>query len=137
MKLIRPILSLSLCFLVLLSSSSFTIGIHLCENRVQNVALFKKAKSCQNETLILPCHKHKTKECCQDETIVHNADDSSVIANDIHVNSSFPLLIGINQASVLISELIPSPSVSANKYFNYDPPLRSSDLIVIFQNFLI
>jgi hypothetical protein len=135
MKVFRTISSLALAFLVLVSSTSFMIGMHICMGEVQNIAFFSKADACEKEQSLPPCHKHTKPPCCEDETLIHKAEDFKVsIAN---LDISAPVTIDIEQPLVLIAEVIPTAPVARTQYYNYDPPLRSCDLTVEHQVFLI
>lgn len=135
MKRIRPILSLSLAILVLFSSSSFVVGLHLCGGQIQNIALFTKAAECEMERRMPPCHKHESKPCCEDESIIHQGEDFQVSTTDITFNGA--LALDVELLSVVISEIIPSASVSRIAFYNYDPPLPPVDLTVSLQVFII
>jgi hypothetical protein len=135
MKLFRAISSILLAFLVLVSSTSFMVGIHLCAGEVQNVALFAKAEGCEMEKSQPPCHRHMKAPCCEDETVIHSSDD--VKSSVFHVNIMAPAPVDMDQPLVLISEVIPTAPFSRIKYYNYDPPLRSYDITVEQQVFLI
>ncbi len=135
MKQYRSILSYAFTILVLFSSSSFMIGIHLCGGQIQNIALFTKAEGCGMEKKMPPCHKHESKPCCQDETVVHDAQDFKGNINQINIAVS-PIL-DIVQPAVLIAEVIPSSISIIKHYANYDPPIRTTDVTVDLQVFLI
>jgi hypothetical protein len=134
MKLFRSISSIALALLVLLSSTSFMVGMHFCGGHVQDVALFTKAKPCMMEMKTPPCHK-QAEPCCADETIVHKGQEFKASAAQPHLLTPTP--IDIEQPSVLISVIIPSITISQTEYFNYDPPLRTQDLTVEHHVFLI
>ena len=135
MKQFRHILSLFFALLVLFSSSSFIIGLHLCDGDVQNMALFTKADECEKDEKLPPCHRHEAVPCCQDETIIHDAQGFR--GNIAQISIAKAPVIDIVQPPVLIAEVIPSATILKVSYYNYDPPLRSSDLTVDFQVFLI
>lgn len=135
MKAIRSITAVILALLVLVSSTSFMVGMHLCMGEIQKVALFSKADSCEKEQSLPPCHRHTNAPCCEDETVIHDSDDLK--ASIAHIHLSVPAPVDIEQPLLLISEVIPSAPLSRVKYFNYDPPLRSCDLTVEHQVFLI
>lgn len=134
MKQIRLILSLAFAFLVLFSSSSFTVGFHRCGGHILNIALFSKAEGCDMEQRIPPCHRLMSKPCCEDETIFHEGDDFKVSSTDITFSSPAS---DIDVPTVLLAEVVPSVLVSHLPYYNYYPPLRSDDLTVSYQVFLI
>ncbi len=135
MKQYRSILSAAFVFLVLFSSSSFVIGVHLCGGQVQNMALFSKADGCEKEKQLPPCHRHKSAPCCQDETIVHEAQGFKGDVTQLSIATA--PVVDAAQPPVLVSEIIPSSAVSRAQYYNYDPPLRSTDRIISLQVFLI
>jgi hypothetical protein len=135
MKGFRSIFSGAFAVLVLFSSSSFMVGIHLCSGRIQNVALFTKAESCEMEKKIPPCHRHESKPCCEDETIIHNSEDFNTRFTDFSIAPA--LASDVELPPVLISEVIPASPILNIQSFNYDPPLRASDLTVSFRVFLI
>lgn len=134
MKLFRSILSLAFAFLVLFSSTSFVVGIHRCGGQVKNLALFTKAAGCEKEKQVPPCHRQELPPCCQDETVIHeNQDFKGEITQLLIVTAPAADVI---QPAVVLAEVIPASAIGT--YFpNYDPPLRSSDLTVALQVFLI
>lgn len=133
MKTIRTIAAIVLALLVLVSSTSFMIGMHFCMGEVKNIALFSKADGCEKEKSLPPCHRHVKAPCCEDETVVHQGNDFKASIEHIQMIAPSP----IEQPLVLISEIIPSAPVSRTQYYNYDPPLRSCDLTVEQKVFLI
>lgn len=135
MKALCSISAVLLALLVLVSSTSFMIGMHFCMGEVQNVALFTKADGCEKEQNLPPCHRHMKAPCCADETIVHKGDDFKASIAHFHIVAPAPM--DIEQPLILISEVIPTAPLSRTHYYNYDPPLRSWDLTVEHQVFLI
>ena len=135
MKAVRSISAVILALLVLVSSTSFMVGMHLCMGDVQNVALFAKADGCEKEQSLPPCHRHTKAPCCEDETVIHESDDLKAAIAHMHVGVSAPM--DLEQTLILISEVIPAAPLSRFKYYSYDPPLRACDLTVEHQVFLI
>jgi hypothetical protein len=135
MKAIRSISAVLLAILVLISSTSFMVGMHICKGELKNMALFGKADSCQKEKALPACHKHMKPECCEDEVVYHEASDFKASIEHTHIVAPAP--IDIEQPMILISEVIPASPIAQFKYYNYDPPLRSCDLTVEHQVFLI
>lgn len=135
MRTIRTISSILLAMLVLVSSTSFIVGMHVCMGEVQNMAVFAKADGCEKEKQLPPCHRDTTPPCCEDETLTHVAEDLKVITSPVHVN---PVdAADLEHTLALIAEIIPSPDRIANAYSHYIPPLLSTDLIVEHRVFLI
>ena len=135
MKALRSISVVVLALLVLVSSTSFMIGMHFCMGEVQDIALFAKADSCEKEQSLPPCHRHTTAPCCEDETVIHESDDLKAAIAHMHV--AVPAPMDLEQPLILISEVIPAAPLSRFKYNSYDPPLRSCDLTVEHHVFLI
>jgi hypothetical protein len=135
MKAVRYISAVILSIIVLVSSTSFMVGIHICMGEIQNIALFGKADSCQKEKALRACHKHMKPACCQDELVYHEGTAFKGSIEHIHIVARAPM--DIEQPVVLISEVIPASPISRIQYYNYDPPLRSCDLTVEHQVFLI
>lgn len=134
MKIVRSILSLAFAFLVMVSSTSFMVGIHHCGGHVKSMALFTRAEACANEQKLPPCHRIDAQACCQDVTVVHEQQD---FKGDVAQYEFSPSLIGdAVQPEVVLAEVI--PAVADRAYDNvYHPPLLASDLTVTFQVFLI
>ena len=135
MQAIRSISAVVLAILVLVSSTSFMVGMHICMGGVQNIALFGKADSCQMEKDLPACHKHSKPACCDDELVYHKSTDFKGSIEHIHIVAPAPM--NIEQLVVLISEVIPASPLARIQYYKYDPPLRSCDLTVEHQIFLI
>lgn len=131
MKAVRSISAVILAIMVSVSSTSFMVGMHICMGEVQNVALFVKADSCQEEK----AHNHMKSDCCEDELVYHEGTDFKGSIEHIHIVAPAP--IDIEQPMILISEVIPASPVSRIQYYNYDPPLRSCDLTLEHRVFLI
>lgn len=135
MKGFRTILSVTLALLVLVSSTSFMVGMHLCSGEIQNVALFSKAQACEKEMKMPPCHRHQTSSCCDDETVIHEGKNFSATSSQVSIPPvSF---VTIATQTVILSEIIPANYSSKAKYLNYDTPLRACDLTVAHRVFLI
>lgn len=135
MKAARSISAVLFAILVLISSTSFTVGMHLCMGKVENIALFGKAESCQREKALPACHKHMRPACCDDELVSHEGTAFKASVEKIHVVA--PASVDIEQPVVLISEVIPTSPITSIQHYNYDPPLRTCDLTVEHQVFLI
>jgi hypothetical protein len=134
MRLFRSILSLTLAALVLLASSSFYVATHSCGGRINKIAFLEIADGCGHAKMP-PCHQKIMKGCCENEVIAHDAQD---IKSEAKV-SLVPLALSFDSIStpVVLSEIIPSAELSSIKFFNYDSPLRSGDLVVTHRVFLI
>lgn len=134
MKKLRTIAAFFLAMLLLVSSTSFVIGIHLCGGEVQDFAFFSPAEECKKNESIPPCHPHSVPDCCEDETVVHSADEFSshvTLAIDTPVSDA-----QVVPSGVVVAEVIPSSSF-ASPFLFYTPPLPAADLTVVHCVFLI
>jgi len=135
MKKYHSIVSLAFAILVLFSSSSFMVGIHLCCGHVQNIALLAPAEKCAMEKQMPPCHKKETKPCCEDQTVVHDAQDFK--GNGNQVNIAQPIVFIVSQPWVIVANLTPAPVFVVNNVTDYDPPATFVDRTIDLQVFLI
>jgi hypothetical protein len=135
MKHYRSIVSAVFAILVLFSSSSFIVGIHLCCGHVQDVALFAPAEDCGMGNTMPPCHRPASKTCCENEAIIHSGDDFKASVKGVML-PHVPVM-DMELPHVLIAEVIPSLQLTPTEFYNYDPPLRKADLTVSLQVFLI
>lgn len=135
MKPFKTILTAALSLLVLLSSSSFVIGIHLCSGQVQHVGIFTQAQVCEKESDVPPCHPVAKKTCCEDQAIVHPGDDIKPSLSAIHIPAAQAL--DIANLHVVVSEIIPGTPLPQYLFADYDPPLRADDITIAHRVLLI
>lgn len=69
----RRLVSISLAFTVLFSSTSWQLNLHLCGGEMVNWALWSKAEGCSSEEKSAPlCERHQglsKKKCCGERDI--------------------------------------------------------------------
>lgn len=133
MKVLRSIVALSFACLVLVSSTSFMIGIHRCGGDVKHISLFTEAEGCPMEQQLPPCHRALSTSCCQDVKVVHEQDDFSSLSAQVELSP-----VQVDDAvvpSVILAEVI--PSTAPFTFPAYDPPIRTNDRVVVLQVFLI
>lgn len=111
------------------------VGLHVCGGNLADMAFLSKAQGCSNEKKTAPCHRQESTPCCEDETIVHEAQGFKVSHSQF--NSDYLPYFDTYQKAWMIAEIIPSSFKSKIQFFNYDPPLRSADITVSLQVFLI
>src|SRR5688500_17866890 len=128
MKAFRTISAILLALLVLVSSTSFIIGMHFCMDEVQNMALFSKADDCEKEKSLPPCHRHATAACCDDQIVYH--EGINIKASSEHIQYVAHARVEVKLPVIIISEVINSAPFSHIKYYNYYPPQRSCDLTI-------
>lgn len=138
MKFIHSIATLFLASLVLIASIGVTVNLHFCAGQVQSIALFVKAKPC--EDLTKPCHgiAHHSKKngCCEEGSIILKSKETTAeVKATTQVIPSFNLITVI--LPVLYSILDLDSSAAAPRYAHYKPPMIEHDITVFVQSFLI
>lgn len=134
MKNLQPIASLTLALLVLVSSTSFMVGIHFCSGKVQNIALFTKAEGCEMEKELPPCHRQMKTSCCDDETVIHEGEDFDSSKAEISIPATS--FVAIAAPVTVLSAVIPDRNLTSQKFF-YQSPHRAGDFIVSHRQLLI
>jgi hypothetical protein len=134
MNLFRTISSFVLAFLVLVSSSSFIVGMHFCKGEIKHLALFTNADGCEKEKELPPCHKHLASPCCDDESLIHEGEGFKASASDISIAGT---VVDMEVPAIIVAEIIPTGRANKATFCDYDPPIRSVDLTVTHRVFLI
>ena len=139
MKVIHSILTVSLALLVLVSSTSFSVNMHVCGGHVSSVALVQKAAPCLME-IIPPCHggihlEKKSNGCCEDKSVVFEGKDFNSKVE--HISFELQTASWIAELPYIVS-VSPSNSTQAYSSFTlYKPPLLSQDISVLVHSFQI
>lgn len=135
LKVLRPILSSALAFLVLLSTVSWTVDKHLCMGRVMDIALFHNADSCgMEEAMALMDETAIDMDCCDDESFtIEGQDDLKLTWEEIDLDSQYFILVFTNS----YYDLLLDTSKSEVQKTCYPPPLLVHDLQVLHEVFLI
>lgn len=139
MKVIHSILTVLLALLVLVSSTSFSVNMHVCGGHVSSVALVQKAAPCPMEVMP-PCHRgihleKKSNGCCEDKSVVFEGKDFSSKVE--HISFELQNSSWIAELPYIIS-IIPSSYTQAYSSFTlYKPPLLSQDISVLVHSFQI
>lgn len=135
MNPLKTISAVALALFVLVSSTSFVIGMHVCMGEVQKIAFFTKADDCKKHQGVPPCHRQAETPCCTDQTLIHDADDLESSFKEVTLAPSHSLEEA--QPLVLVAEIEPAASLLETNLYYYRPPLRFFDLIVEHRVFLI
>lgn len=141
MKLLKPILSFALGLLVLISSTSFTINMHLCMGHVQAVSLIEPATPCAMELMAMDMAKEKRscssvtkKGCCEEKSILFDGTEYQYKASEHFTLSAIDFVTLSNPVELIIDH---SSSAITSHFVLYKPPLIDRDVTVMVQSFLI
>lgn len=132
------ILVFTLPFTVLFSSTSFTVDMHFCCNKLVNVAIFGKAKPCKDEKQDISRSSKKCSlgqmDCCSNTSIVKKADNNLKKAqfeldvyNLVFLQTFFHTYVNLFEG--LQENIVP--------FTSYNPPWIEKDILVLHETFLI
>ena len=137
-RFLRKIVSIGLTFAILFATTSFSADMHFCCNKLVDITVFGKAKSCddkvqKSESPSKECSVG-AKDCCRNETFSKAGDDNVKkvtaefsIENYVFLHSFFYTYI--NRFEGLDKNIVP--------FVNYDPPWIEKDILVLHETFLI
>lgn len=133
------ILSFFLAVSILFSTSSFTVDMHFCCNKLVDIAFFSKAESCiemaaktGNESK--QCNSIQEKDCCNNHTFLKQGDDTLKKNNTI---SEIETLVFLNTYLYTYIDLFKGLENKVTSFQTYRPPLLSTDIIILNETFLI
>lgn len=135
-QIFHNILSLSMAFVVLFSTMSFTLNMHYCGDTLVETAIFQKAKGCGME-MEKPstegCSLTK-KNCCNDEQLVIEGLDELQLQVD---KISFKQHLFIASLVYSFNHLFEGADHNIFTYIAYKPPLVIRQLYKIDETYLI
>lgn len=142
MRPIRTIVSLVLAALVLVSSTSFTVGLHVCRGHVHDIAVMQKAQPCAMELMAAElgfddedCGTISKMKCCEDRTLSFEGTDYQYkTAKSLTLPEVLPVPAVL---PVLLASVRPPQSFSYTSFHSYRPPLIDRDVTILVQSFLI
>ena len=136
-QVFRKILAISMAFVVLFSTMSFTFSEHYCGDLLVNSALFSKAESCgmemQNPSPNKDCSIKKD-NCCNDELVKVNGQNQLKID---FTNLTFQQQVFVSSivySYINLFEVTTSKKVILS---DYSPPLVHKKIAILYQVFRI
>ena len=137
-SVIHKILSISMAFVVLLSTMSFTLNMHYCGDTLVETAIFNKAKGCGME---MEMEKPSTegcsitkKNCCNDEQLVVDGQDELQLQVD---KITFDQQVFITSFVYTYINLFEGLDNNVSTYEEYKPPLVVRQIFKIDETYLI
>ena len=132
----HKIMSLSMAFVVLFSTMSFTVNMHYCGGTLVETAIFQKAKGCGMEM-----EKQSTKgcsitkkSCCADEQLAIEGQDELQLQVD---KITFDQQLFITSFVYTYINLFEGSSKNISSYQDYKPPLVIRRIYKIDETYLI
>ncbi|WP_108173081.1 HYC_CC_PP family protein [Christiangramia gaetbulicola] len=128
-KAFQHILSLTMAFLVMLSTMSFTVDKHFCGSHLVDKAVFSKAKTCG-----MQMNAAAESHCCTNEKVSVEGQDELKISFD---SFDFHQQLFITTFTYTYFELFESLPKQVIPFKDYSPPLLVTDIQLEDQVFLI
>ena len=146
----QRIITLTLAFMMLMTSVSFAVDMHYCNGELKSVSLFGKAKTCHekavdNEKPTCPHHQKMAQkttgdeldknDCCENKTTIIQADDDRT-KSDLIV-PTFQQLQQFVIAYVLAFHAEITIDKQSIQHTSYLSPVISRDIYVLSEAFLL
>ncbi len=140
-QLIHKSIAISMAFVVLFTTMSFTVDMHYCGESMVDFAIFQSPKTCgmekMSQTAVQPTCKNPVfsqKSCCSDKQIIVQGQDD--LKNSFE---SFSLEQQTFIASFTYSylSLFNTSEKKEIPFVVYSPPFLRQDIQVLHQIFLI
>ncbi|WP_347922735.1 hypothetical protein [Pontimicrobium sp. SW4] len=135
-SMLHKILSITMAFVVLFSTMSFTVNKHYCGNTLVDTSLFREAKSCGMEmqnNLSKDCSIIK-KNCCSNEQIVIEGQDNLKLDFSKIDFQEKIFLTSFVYTYISLFEGITKESIH---FKEYSPPLIVKDIHTLDEVYLI
>ena len=140
-------ISLTLAFLMFLTSAGFSIDMHFCGKQLKSFSLTGKAKNCFELAKTSKCPKHQKvalatpecemskKDCCHNKTLHLQADlTPDIPANDFLISTQLQDVV----VAFVTTFLECQPVIALEpSYVHYKPPLIPKDIPILVQSFLL
>jgi hypothetical protein len=137
-QVFHKILSISMAFVVMFSTMSFTVDMHYCGDNLVDFSLFSKAEGCGMEKAqpVKSCENPKMteKSCCSDQQIVKEGKDDLKISFDTLSFEQQTFIAAFTYSYINLFEGTESEEVP---FEDYPRPFVKRDVQVLHQTFLI
>ncbi len=131
-----------LAFVVLFTSTGFSMDMHYCQNELKSVSFFGVAPSCHSKEAKTQCPNHKgmsmsqdEDNCCHNETILVESN-SDLLSMDFADLSMPQIHFIVAYVHHFIAPFV-APKTVGQHFYLAEPPPPESDFQVRFQSFLI
>ncbi len=142
MQYIKSIASLILAALTLVSSTTFSVGLHVCGGHVHNIAVMQKAQPCGMELMAAElgfadedCALTGGMKCCEDRTLSFEGTEYQYKTPVMVVLPDVTTVSAVMPS--IVSQVTPLQSAVSLSHDSYKPPLLHRDVTILVQSFLI
>ena len=135
-RFLTKIASITLAFVVVFATSSFTVDMHFCCNKLVDMAVFSKAKPCKDKETDKSSKECSLgqKDCCSNATFVKKADDNTKKA---HFGFSKDTIVFLQIFFYTYVNLFEGLELKVVPFTIYDPPFLEKDILVLHETFLL
>jgi hypothetical protein len=135
---LTKIVSITLAFVMVFATSSFTVDMHFCCNRLVDMAVFSKAKPCKDKEQNIGSSLKKCSlgqmDCCYNFSFVKKSVDNLEKSerdfskdNIVFLQTFFYTYVNLNEGLEL--KVVP--------LVDYHPPFIDKDILVLHETFLL
>ncbi|HRW43643.1 MAG TPA: hypothetical protein P5343_02505 [Flavobacteriaceae bacterium] len=133
------IVSFFLAAIVLLTTSSFKVDVHYCNNKLVNMAFYGKAKVCKDhiekkDFLFKKCSQLHEKDCCDNHTFVKKANP---VFETTKGELETQTMVFLNTLYYTYQNLFEGLEKNIVPFKQYRPPLLSKDIQILHETYLI
>ncbi|RMB57117.1 hypothetical protein EAX61_12155 [Dokdonia sinensis] len=136
-QFLRQITAFLLAFLVVGSTSSFSIAKHYCGGHLMDVAYFGDAQPCAMEMALANrygCDQEVKSDCCKDEKIIIEGQDELKIQFE---SFSLDQIVFVSAFTYSYVDLFQGLEQYFVPFDGYPPPLITHDFQSLFEQYLI
>ena len=137
-QVFHKIMSISMAFVVLFSTMSFTIDMHYCGDNLVDFSFFHNVQTCGMEKAQITsnCEKPEMKKnnCCSDEQLVIEGQDD---LKNTFSTLTFEQQVFVASFTYSYLSLFEGTTSVEVPFVDYPPPFVKRDVQVLHQTFLI
>lgn len=135
-RFLHKILSITLAFVVVFATSSFTVDMHFCCNKLVDMAILGKAKPCKDKKSDKPSKECSLgqKKCCNNLTFVKKSDNN---AKKVQFDFCADTIIFLQTFFYTYANPFEGLELKVVPFTIYDPPFLEKDILVLHETFLL
>lgn len=137
-RFLTKIVSITLAFAVFFATSSFSVDMHFCCNKLVDLAVLSKATPCKDQKLDIGTTSKKCslgqKDCCSNESFIKEANNN---LKNGQFEFSTDNIVFLQTFFYTYVNLFEGLELKVVPFVNYDPPWIEKDILVLHETFLL
>ncbi|MEY8021344.1 hypothetical protein AB8P51_10965 [Muriicola sp. SD30] len=134
----HKILAFTLSFAVLFSTTAFAADMHFCCDKLVDLAVFGKAKTCMDKKQDIETPSKKCSfgqmDCCNNQTLVKQGDHNlKTVSFELDANN----IVFLQTFFYTYINLFEGLELKTVPFINYDPPWIERDILALHETYLI